>query len=66
LTQAEGNIPLPGVDETITVKWNRRADGIHFSAETPVPIVLHIPGKSASAAERIVSVKRKFTDVIQP
>jgi hypothetical protein len=66
LTQAEGRIPLPGLDKTIKVEWRKRSDGIHFSVETPVPIVLHIPGKSASAPGRVVAVEREFTETIQP
>lgn len=66
LKQAEGNLPLPGLDQTIKVKWRNGSEGIHFRLQTPVPIVLHIPGKSAAAAERVVVVEREFAEIIQP
>jgi alpha-L-rhamnosidase len=66
LEQAEGSIPVPGLDRTIKIKWKRKSDGIHFSARTPVPIVLHIPGKTAGTPGRMVSVKNEFSEVIRP
>lgn len=66
LEQAEGNIPLPGLDQSIKVKWQKKSDGIHFSARTPVPVVLHIPGKTAGSPGRMVSVKNEFSEVIRP
>ena len=66
LTQAEGIVPLPGSDKAIKVKWVKRADGIHYRIETPVPIVLHLSGKSETEAKRVVPVNSEFIQIIPP
>ncbi|RKX37304.1 MAG: hypothetical protein DRP64_17395 [Verrucomicrobia bacterium] len=45
LDSAEGVIPVPYSDETISVFWERTDEGIHYRLETSAPIWLHLPGE---------------------
>ena len=45
------------------IKWLRKADGIHFSLKTPVPIFLHIDKRISCMRQPIVKIEREFDKV---
>ena len=65
LKEAEGNIPLPGAEGVISIKWSRKADGIHFSLITPVPIFLHIDERMSGKKQPILKVENNFNEVFK-
>ncbi len=45
LDSAEGVVPVPYSDETISIFWQRTREGIRYQLETSAPIWLHLPGE---------------------
>jgi len=63
LPRAEGALPLPDGKGAIRVSWERRADGIHWTLETPVRIYLHIRPMRADAKEEVVEIGKDLRRV---
>ncbi|MCF7864735.1 MAG: hypothetical protein K9L89_08100 [Kiritimatiellales bacterium] len=53
LDSAEGTIPVAYGSDTISISWNRTAEGIHYRFKTSKPIWLHVPNKEG--AVRVVA-----------
>lgn len=60
LPHAEGRVPVPGSEATVAVSWNRTPEGVKYRVETPSPIVLLLPGKTASDKPVSVTVDRVY------
>ncbi len=45
LDSAEGVIPVPYSNDTLSVFWKRMPEGISYTLKTSSPIWLHVPGE---------------------
>jgi len=45
LDSAEGVVPVPYSDDSVSVSWRRTGEGIRYCVKTSAPIWLHFPGE---------------------
>ena len=66
LTTVSGTLPIAGRDGIIKVSWKKDAAGLHYTLETPAPLVLHLDAGLTGGQPRSVKVDRTFTETWPP
>lgn len=58
LPEASGAVPIAGREDAITISWTKSAGLLHYTLQTPVALILHLPAKLGGGT---VSIEREFT-----
>lgn len=60
LTKVSGQVPVAATNHVIKVAWTKDAAGLHYTLETPVPLVLHLDASLTGGQPHQVKVDRSF------